>query len=425
MKKSLTISSFLAVVTLFIVLLFASFKLPDYKNTKATTGGLLTFTVRTVTDNGTYSPKHVLAIWVEDANGFVKTRKAMANQRKQYLYTWKAASNYNVVDAITGSTLTSHQTHTVEWNCTDLSGNIVPDGDYTVWVEFTGKHAQGPLYNLTFTKGPNTQSFSPADQTYFKDIQLDFIPYVAEFTSDVTDICQGEIVTFTDQSVGATSWSWNFGAGASPASAITMGPHTVTYSTPGPKSVSLTINGSVTETKQNMISVNATPTAEFSFSGIEYTVEFLNGSVNATSYLWDFGDGNTSSENNPSHTYASAGTYIVSLIATYIDCNDLITHEVSLPMVGFNNQLINNNEAVSIFPNPSAGLISIRMNEQAPGTVSVTVFNTLGKIIHESTTSNLTENHTINLDLSNQPKGIYYIKIGSNNLKANKKIMLY
>jgi PKD repeat protein len=407
MKKSLSISSCLAVVTLFIVLLFASFKLPDYKNTKATTGGLLTFTVRTVTDNGTYSPKHVLAIWVEDADGFVKTRKAMANQRKQYLYTWKAASNYNVV------------------NCTDLSGNIVPDGDYTVWVEFTGKHAQGPLYNITFAKGPNAQSFSPADQTYFKDIQLDFIPYVAEFTSDLTDICQGEIVIFTDQSVGATSWSWNFGAGASPASAITMGPHTVTYSTPGPKSVSLTINGSVTETKQNMISVNAAPTAEFSFSGIEYTVEFLNGSVNSTSYLWDFGDGNTSTENNPSHTYTSTGTYIVSLTAAYMDCNDLITHEVSLPMVGINNQLLENNEAFTIFPNPSDGLITIRMTDQAHGTVSVTVFNTLGKIIHESTTSNLTENHTINLDLSNQPKGIYYIKIGSNNLKANKKIMLY
>jgi PKD repeat protein len=425
MKKSLSISSCLAVVTLFIVLLFASFKLPDYKNTKATTGGLLTFTVRTVTDNGTYSPKHVLAIWVEDADGFVKTRKAMANQRKQYLYTWKAASNYNVVDAITGSTITSHQTHTVEWNCTDLSGNIVPDGDYTVWVEFTGKHAQGPLYNITFAKGPNAQSFSPADQTYFKDIQLDFIPYVAEFTSDLTDICQGEIVIFTDQSVGATSWSWNFGAGASPASAITMGPHTVTYSTPGPKSVSLTINGSVTETKQNMISVNAAPTAEFSFSGIEYTVEFLNGSVNSTSYLWDFGDGNTSTENNPSHTYTSTGTYIVSLTAAYMDCNDLITHEVSLPMVGINNQLLENNEAFTIFPNPSDGLITIRMTDQAHGTVSVTVFNTLGKIIHESTTSNLTENHTINLDLSNQPKGIYYIKIGSINLKANKKIMLY
>ena len=425
MKKSFTISSVLALVTLFIVLLFANFTVPESKNTKATTGGLLTFTVRTVTDNGTYSPKHVLAIWVEDANGFVKTRKAMANQRKQYLYTWKAASNYNVVDAITGPTLTTHQTHTVTWNCTDLLGNIVPDGDYTVWVEFTGKHAQGPLYNITFAKGPNAQSFSPADETYFKDIQLDFIPYVAEFTSDVTDICQGEYITFTDQSINATSWSWNFGAGASPASAITEGPHTVTYSTPGPKSVSLTINGSITETKQNMITVNAAPTAEFSFSGIEYTVEFLNGSANATSYLWDFGDGNTSTENNPSHTYTNAGTYIVSLTANYMDCNDLITHEVSLPMVGIKNQYINNNEAVTIFPNPSAGLISIRMTEQIPGTMSLTVFNTLGKIIHESTTSNLTENQTINLDLSNHPKGIYYIKMGSNNLTANKKIMLY
>ena len=58
--------------------------------TKAASSGELTFTIRTVTAGGNYSPKHVLAIWVEDVNGFVKTRKAMANQRKQYLYTWKA-----------------------------------------------------------------------------------------------------------------------------------------------------------------------------------------------------------------------------------------------------------------------------------------------------------------------------------------------
>lgn len=47
--------------------------------------GLMTFTVRTVSAGGNYAPKHVLAIWIEDANGFVKTRLARANTRKQYL----------------------------------------------------------------------------------------------------------------------------------------------------------------------------------------------------------------------------------------------------------------------------------------------------------------------------------------------------
>ena len=93
----------------------------------------------------------------------------------------------NVVDAITGATLTSHTTHNVSWDCLDLDGNIVPDGEYTIWVEFTEKHAQGPLYSLNFTKGPDAQIFTPSDETYFKDIELEFTPFTAEFISNATE----------------------------------------------------------------------------------------------------------------------------------------------------------------------------------------------------------------------------------------------
>jgi PKD repeat protein len=408
-----------------LALFLVSFTFPENKPVKATTGGILTFTVRTVTDNGTYSPKHVLAIWVEDANGFVKTRKAMANQRKQYLYTWKAASNYNVVDAITGSTLTSHQTHTVTWNCTDLSGSIVPDGDYTVWVEFTDKHSQGPIYNITFTKGPDSQSFSPADQTYFKDIQLDFVPYIAEFTSNVSNICQGETVTFTDQSVNATSWSWNFGTGAIPQTANTTGPHIVTYSSPGAVTVSLTINSSITETKTNYITVTSVPAAGFSYSGNEYSVDFSNSSTNATSYLWDFGDGNTSIENNPSHTFVDAGTYNVSLISYNLDCFDIINQDVSVPMVGFTNNLLEINDEVTVFPNPSSGLINIRINQTIVDPLTATVFSSIGKLIQKTTIQGISSTEIIKLNLSGQPKGIYFVNIKSDRIKSNQKIMLY
>lgn len=142
------------------------------------TPGEVTFTVRTITDNGNFAPKHVLAIWVEDANGFVKTRKVMAQQRKQYLYTWKAASNYNEVDAITGPTMTSHQTHTVSWDCRDLDDMIVPDGDYTIWVEFTEKHAQGPLTSVTFTKSTDSQVVDPQDEDHFADMHLEYTAFV-------------------------------------------------------------------------------------------------------------------------------------------------------------------------------------------------------------------------------------------------------
>ena len=140
------------------------------------TPGDVTLTFRTVTANGSYAPRHVLAVWVEDENTFVKSRLVRANNRKQYLYTWIAASSYNEIDAVTGATLNSHQTHMIEWDCTDLDGIEVPDGNYTIYVEFTERHAQGPLYAIEFVKGDTEQHLTPPDQPYFKDIQLDYFP---------------------------------------------------------------------------------------------------------------------------------------------------------------------------------------------------------------------------------------------------------
>jgi len=66
-----------------------------------------------------------------------KTLKKRAANREQYLYTWRATSNQNVVDAVTGATLSSHETHRVTWDCRDTAGAVVPDGDYRIRVEFT------------------------------------------------------------------------------------------------------------------------------------------------------------------------------------------------------------------------------------------------------------------------------------------------
>ena len=60
--------------------------------------------------------------------------------------------------------------------------------------------------------------------------------------------------------------------------------------------------------------------AKFSVSGYEVTtpctITFINISENATSYLWNFGDGNTSTQSNPTHIYNAAGTYILQLTVT-------------------------------------------------------------------------------------------------------------
>ena len=59
----------------------------------------------------------------------------------------------------------------------------------------------------------------------------------------------------------------------------------------------------------------AQPTANFTHTASGLTVKFTNQSKNASTYYWDFGDGKTSTEKNPTHTYKEAGTYIVALDA--------------------------------------------------------------------------------------------------------------
>ena len=70
-------------------------------------------------------------------------------------------------------------------------------------------------------------------------------------------------------------------------------------------------------------------TVDFFFSVDVYTVTFTSQATNADTYAWDFGDGNTSTEPNPVHTYASVGEYMVTLTATGKDGSASVTKTVA------------------------------------------------------------------------------------------------
>ena len=148
-------------------------------------------------------------------------------------------------------------------------------------------------------------------------------PPVASFSGSPTSGTAPLAVAFTDTSTGQpTSWAWTFGDGGT----STAQSPTHTYTTAGTYSVSLTVTntqGSNTLTKTNYISVAAPQPPVASFSGsptsgiVPLTVNFTDtSSGQPTSWAWTFGDGGTSSAQNPSHVYTVAGTYSVSLTAT-------------------------------------------------------------------------------------------------------------
>jgi len=76
--------------------------------------------------------------------------------------------------------------------------------------------------------------------------------------------------------------------------------------------------------------VNGVPVASFTFSTVSLTANFTSTSTGAASYLWDFGDSNTSTDQNPVHTYAAAGTYTVTLTVFNICGSNTTTQTVTI-----------------------------------------------------------------------------------------------
>jgi hypothetical protein len=138
----------------------------------------LQVSVTTVTNNGRYSPRNVGAIWIAAASGgFVKTLAKWGTVRSTNLTawtsaTWTAGLFGNTVDAVTGATASTHQTHMATWNCADTKETIVPDGPYSVHFEMTDQNSTGPSTSVSFTKGPTPFSLSAPDMPNFKGITL-------------------------------------------------------------------------------------------------------------------------------------------------------------------------------------------------------------------------------------------------------------
>ena len=148
---------------------------------------------------------------------------------------------------------------------------------------------------------------------------------VANFTGSPLAGCSPMIINFQDLSTGSpTSWSWDFGNG----NTSTLQNPTAAYFTPGMYTVKLTAtnaNGSNTLTRSQYISVYEPPTVAFSADKINgcfpLTVKFTDVSSpgagnNNISWLWDFGNGITSTQQHPSVTYSTAGFFNVTLRVT-------------------------------------------------------------------------------------------------------------
>lgn len=166
----------------------------------------------------------------------------------------------------------------------------------------------------------------------------------ASFTFDT--ICEGFVTTFTDLSVGAVTYEWNFGDGT-PVDFNPSPAHT--YSSAGVYNAQLVVTNSdgCTDTIIHAVDVNPNPISDFaaSTSCLSYPTQFADNSIGAVTWEWYFGDGSPTDNNqNPTYTYGLDGTYNVQLVvANSFGCTDTIVQAVVVlpqPIAGFFNSTV-------------------------------------------------------------------------------------
>lgn len=181
--------------------------------------------------------------------------------------------------------------------------NDAPNGDYTIKVEFTFRDDGGNIISTDIL----TINLMVSNEIK------------ADFTGSPRQGQRSLYVEFEDQSTGSiTSWEWDFGDGNT---SDEQNP-SHWYWEPGSFTVKLKVTGHVgsdTEIKSDFITVTPPPpVANFTGSPTKgfapLLVQFTDNSTGTiTNWEWDFGDGNSSTLTNPSHTYQNAGSYTVRL----------------------------------------------------------------------------------------------------------------
>ncbi len=198
-------------------------------------------------------------------------------------------------------------------------------GNPSAWNWNFGDGSTSNLQNPTHTynnAGTYTVTLQVSNGDYTRTVSKTITvltPITVGFSYSPANPVVGQDVQFSNASTGSiTSYSWNFGDGSS----STLKDPVHKYGSAGNFSVTLTAtNAKGSKSKSQTITINQLLSPSFSYSPVSpyagQTVQFTDSSSgNPTSWSWDFGDGSTSSLQNPTHAYSSAGTYTVTLTAS-------------------------------------------------------------------------------------------------------------
>ena len=156
----------------------------------------------------------------------------------------------------------------------------------------------------------------------------------------------------------------------------------------------------------------------FSTSINQNTVTFTDQSQGATTWAWDFGDGGTSTQQNPTHTYAAAGVYTVTLTVDLGSCT--VTKDVNILSVG--QVELTSGATIDIVPNPATEYVSILLDRAIDSDIEVQLVSLDGKVLQDKILERGEE--SLRVDVSSYPAGMYFLNLTSEGKTETHKVIV-
>lgn len=170
-----------------------------------------------------------------------------------------------------------------------------------------------------------------------------------------------------------------------------------------------------------------TATAAFSYNigtatALDRQVSFdASASVGATTYSWDFGDGQTGSGANVQHSYTSNGTYTVSLSITSSCGVRTLNQQVVIQGIGLDDNLLS--RSLQIYPNPASERLSISFSSGDAKSVIIRVLDMAGREVVELNPANLNGSFTGEIYVGNLARGVYSLQIFDGENYAHSRLI--
>ncbi|MCX7650264.1 MAG: PKD domain-containing protein [Flavobacteriales bacterium] len=171
------------------------------------------------------------------------------------------------------------------------------------------------------------------------------------------------------------------------------------------------------------IQVDSLPTANFTHQAMFLNVSFQNTSLDATSYIWNFGDGSpASTQVNPIHTYPDNGTYQVTLIAINACGSDTFVKFITVIKAGVEEYP--ESAFLSVYPNPTSGALYLAHEMGTPaGAIQLKLYNLQGAMIFQKVVV-LGAGEQQKISLPELPEGLYLLEAELDNYRYTYRLAI-